>query len=108
VIKALRSHTNEPVKPRTLPRLSPKELTIISCITQGKRNKEIAHELGTTEQVIKNCLRNVYDKLGVADRVELAHYGLHHQLHKKASDRGFVRDASVHRPPNIQSKPNGV
>jgi hypothetical protein len=35
--------------------------------------------------VIKNYLRKVYDKLGVSDRLELALYCLHHQLHKKAA-----------------------
>ncbi len=38
-------------------------MAIITCITQGKRNKEIAYQLGTTEQVIKNYLRKIYDKL---------------------------------------------
>jgi DNA-binding NarL/FixJ family response regulator len=72
--------------PKSQPRLSPKEMAIITCITQGKRNKEIAYQLGTTEQVIKNYLRKIYDKLGVSDRLELALYCLHHQLHKKFSD----------------------
>ncbi len=71
--------------PRTQPHLSPKELAIVTCITQGKRNKEIAYQLGTTEQVIKNYLRKVYDKLGVSDRLELALYSLHHTLHKKSA-----------------------
>jgi len=72
-------------RPRTQPRLSPKELTIVTCIMQGKRNKEIAGLLGTSEQVIKNYLRKVYGKLGVADRLELALYCLHHPLHKKGA-----------------------
>ena len=85
VIEAYRSQATALTSPRTQPRLSPKELAIITCITQGKRNKEIAYQLGTTEQVIKNYLRKVYDKLGVSDRQELALYCLHHQLHKKAA-----------------------
>ena len=68
--------------PRVQPKLSKKELAIISCITRGMRNKEIAYQIGTTEQVIKNYLRKVYDKLGVSDRLELALYCLHHQLLK--------------------------
>ena len=83
VIEAYRSQATALTSPRSQPRLSPKELAIITCITQGKRNKEIAYQLGTTEQVIKNYLRKVYDKLGVSDRLELALYCLHHQLHKK-------------------------
>jgi two-component system, NarL family, nitrate/nitrite response regulator NarL len=85
VIEAYRSQATALTSPRTQPRLSPKELAIVTCITQGKRNKEIAYQLGTTEQVIKNCLRKVYDKLGVSDRLELALHCLHHPLHKKGA-----------------------
>jgi DNA-binding NarL/FixJ family response regulator len=82
VIDAYRSQASSLTNPRTQPRLSKKELAIISCITRGMRNKEIAYQIGTTEQVIKNYLRKVYDKLGVSDRLELALYCLHHQLLK--------------------------
>jgi hypothetical protein len=44
------------------------------------KNKEIAVRVGTTEQVVKNYLRKVYDKLGVADRLELALYCLNHRV----------------------------
>jgi DNA-binding NarL/FixJ family response regulator len=80
VIEAYRSNAAALTNPRAQPRLSPKEHAIIHCITQGKRNKEIAFQIGTTEQVIKNYLRKIYDKLGVSDRLELALYCLHHQL----------------------------
>jgi DNA-binding NarL/FixJ family response regulator len=83
VIDAYRSQATTLTNPRTQPKLSKKELAIISCITRGMRNKEIAYQIGTTEQVIKNYLRKVYDKLGVSDRLELALYCLHHQLLKK-------------------------
>lgn len=83
VIDAYRSQATTLTGPRTQPKLSKKELAIISCITRGMRNKEIAYQVGTTEQVIKNYLRKVYDKLGVSDRLELALYCLHHQLLKK-------------------------
>jgi len=82
VIEAYRAQAAALVNPRVQPRLSPKEMSIISCITQGKRNKEIAFQLGTTEQVIKNYLRKIYDKLGVSDRLELALYCLHNKIIK--------------------------
>jgi DNA-binding NarL/FixJ family response regulator len=85
VIDAYRSQATTLTSPRVQPKLSKKELAIISCITRGMRNKEIAYQIGTTEQVIKNYLRKVYDKLGVSDRLELALYCLHHQLLKKYS-----------------------
>ncbi len=80
VIEAYRSQAQALTSPRNQPQLTEKELAIISCITQGMRNKEIAYQIGTTEQVIKNYLRKVYDKLGVSDRLELALYCLHHQI----------------------------
>jgi len=80
VIEAYRAQAAALVNPKTQPRLSPKEMAIITCITQGKRNKEIAFQLGTTEQVIKNYLRKIYDKLGVSDRLELALYCLHNKI----------------------------
>lgn len=82
VIEAYRAQASALVSPRTKPHLSPKEVQIISCITRGMRNKEIAYHVGTTEQVIKNYLRKIYDKLGVSDRLELALYCMHHQLLK--------------------------
>src|SRR6202789_3100578 len=83
VIEAYRAQATTLTDPRVQPKLSKKELAIIGCITRGMRNKEIAYQIGTTEQVIKNYLRKVYDKLGVSDRLELALYCLHHELLKK-------------------------
>src|SRR5450631_582077 len=86
VIEAYRAQAAALVNPRTQPRLSPKEMSIITCITQGKRNKEIAFQLGTTEQVIKNYLRKIYDKLGVSDRLEFALYCLRNKIIKEYAD----------------------
>lgn len=80
VIEAYRSQAQQLTSPRGRVKLSPKELWIISGVTQGLRNKDIAQEVGTTEQVVKNYLRKVYDKLGVSDRLELALYCMHHHL----------------------------
>src|ERR1700727_3651349 len=90
VIDAYRAQAAALVSPRTQPRLSPKETAIITCITQGKRNKEIAFQLGTTEQVIKNYLRKIYDKLGVSDRLELALYCLHNKIIQTDADEDLV------------------
>jgi DNA-binding NarL/FixJ family response regulator len=90
VIEAYRAQASALVNPRTQPKLSPKEMAIITCITQGKRNKEIAFQLGTTEQVIKNYLRKIYDKLGVSDRLELALYCLHNKIIQNDTDELLV------------------
>jgi DNA-binding NarL/FixJ family response regulator len=95
VIEAYRAQAAALVNPRTQPKLSPKEMSIITCITQGKRNKEIAFQLGTTEQVIKNYLRKIYDKLGVSDRLELALYCLHNKIIKTDADEELVAQQLV-------------
>jgi len=86
VIEAYRAQETALLNPRPQKHLSPKEAVIITCIAQGKRNKEIAFQLGTTEQVIKNCLRKIYEKLGVADRLELALYCLHNKMINEGVD----------------------
>lgn len=70
---------------RVRDRLTPKELRIVALIVQGYKNKEIALQLGTTEQVVKNYLRNVYDKIGVSDRLELALFTIHHRILAEAA-----------------------
>jgi DNA-binding NarL/FixJ family response regulator len=95
VIEAYRAQAAALVSPRNQPRLSPKEMAIITCITQGKRNKEIASQLGTTEQVIKNYLRKIYDKLGVSDRLELALYCLHNKIIQTDADEEQVAQKVV-------------
>ncbi len=76
---------NDMVGARVRDRLTPKELRIVALIVQGYKNKEIAIQLGTTEQVIKNYLRNVYDKIGVSDRLELALFTIHHRILAEAA-----------------------
>ena len=80
VMEAYRNQHNRPAGSRPKVQLTPKETLIVSCVTQGMKNKEIALRVGTTEQVVKNYLRKVYDKLGVADRLELALYCLNHHV----------------------------
>lgn len=63
--------------------LSQREREIIILIAQGYKNKEIAEKMFITEQTVKNHLHNVFDKLGVSDRLELALYAIHNSLHLK-------------------------
>ena len=58
--------------------LRPKEIQVATLVWEGKTNPEIASLLGCTEQVIKNQLRGVFDKLGVWSRLELALYVASH------------------------------
>ena len=80
VLHAFRSQATRPIAPAAKVHLTQKETMIVACVAQGMKNKEIAVRVNTTEQVVKNYLRKVYDKLGVSDRLELALYCLHHRL----------------------------
>ena len=55
-------------------RLTDKECQVATLVWEGLTNREIAGQIGTTEQVIKNYLRSTFDKLGVWSRLELALY----------------------------------
>jgi len=55
-------------------RLTPKEIQIAILVWEGMTNREIGRIIGTSEQVIKNHLRSIFDKLGVWSRLELAMY----------------------------------
>ena len=70
---------------RVRDRLTPKEMRIVALIVQGCKNREIAMRLKTTEQVIKNYLRSIYDKTGVGDRLELALFTIHHRVLAQAA-----------------------
>ena len=52
--------------------LSERERRVIELVAQGLKNREVADAIGTTEHVVKNYLRAIYDKLGLWNRVELA------------------------------------
>lgn len=55
-------------------RLTAKEVEITVLVWEGMTNREIGRIIGTSEQVIKNHLRSIFDKLGVWSRLELAMY----------------------------------
>ena len=57
---------------RGITRPNEREQRVIELVAQGLKNKEVASQIGTTEHVIKNYLRSIYDKLGLWNRVELA------------------------------------
>lgn len=70
---------------RVRDRLSEKEVRIMAAVVRGFKNRDIAMQLYTTEQVVKNALRNIFDKTGVSDRLELALFVLHHRVLAQAT-----------------------
>lgn len=61
--------------------LSQREREIVSLVAQGYKNREMAEKMFISEQTVKNHLHNIFDKLGVSDRLELALYAIHKGLH---------------------------
>ena len=80
----LREFSEPPPAPREPPKnlLSgrEREREIVGLVCQGFRNKEIAEKMFISEQTVKNHLHNIFDKLGVSDRLELALYAIHKKL----------------------------
>src|SRR6185436_14612402 len=61
--------------------LSQREREIVVLVAQGFKNKEMAEKMFISEQTVKNHLHNIFDKLGVSDRLELALYAIHKNIH---------------------------
>ena len=104
VLEAYRTQGVRPAGSRPKVQLTPKESLIVSCVTQGMKNKEIALRVGTTEQVVKNYLRKVYDKLGVADRLELALYCLNHRVTDNVAQAKAAPPSAAAEPPATSSE----
>jgi DNA-binding NarL/FixJ family response regulator len=79
VIKAFAKSSDGEAR-RDKPLLSDRESQIMRLVAQGQRNKEIGQNLFISEQTVKNHLHNIFDKLGVSDRLELVLYAMHHHL----------------------------
>ncbi|MCP5115450.1 MAG: response regulator transcription factor [bacterium] len=62
---------------RPRPLLSKREREIVALVAQGYRNREMAEKLSISQQTVKNHLHNIFGKLGVSDRLELALYAVH-------------------------------
>ena len=60
--------------------LTKRELEVLTEIVSGYTNKEIAQKLTLSEDTVKHHVTNIFNKLGVSNRLELALYAVHHQL----------------------------
>jgi two-component system, NarL family, nitrate/nitrite response regulator NarL len=60
--------------------LTRRELQVVAAVVDGTNNREIGESLSITEQTVKNHLSNIFDKLGVSNRLELALYAVHRRL----------------------------
>jgi DNA-binding NarL/FixJ family response regulator len=60
--------------------LSSREMEVIALIVAGYTNKDLANKLGITENTAKHHITNIFDKLGVSNRLELVLYAVDHGL----------------------------
>jgi two-component system nitrate/nitrite response regulator NarL len=66
--------------PRKTFGLTARELEVVTLITEGSTNKHIAETFGISEETVKRHLTNIFNKLGVGNRLELALFALNHNL----------------------------
>jgi len=78
LIKELSSEAEPASSKRDL--LNSREQQILDYIVEGCTNREIARLMETSEQVVKNHLGKIFDKLGVFNRLELALYALDNRM----------------------------
>lgn len=78
---------------RVLSQLSGRQLQVMSEVARGEKNAVIASRIGTSEQVVKNMLRKIYDLTGVSDRLELALFVLHHPELSSATETARIQQS---------------
>lgn len=78
VLRDLTAQTAPP--PRKTFGLTARELEVVTLITEGCTNKDIAKSFGISEETVKRHLTNIFNKLGVGNRLELALFALNHNL----------------------------
>jgi DNA-binding NarL/FixJ family response regulator len=78
VLRDLSAQTAPP--PRRTYGLTARELEVVNLITEGCTNKDIAKTFGISEETVKRHLTNIFNKLGVGNRLELALFALNHNL----------------------------
>jgi two-component system nitrate/nitrite response regulator NarL len=78
VLRELTAQTAPP--PRKTYGLTSREIEVVTLITEGCTNKDIATQFGISEETVKRHLTNIFNKLGVGNRLELALFALNHHL----------------------------
>jgi len=85
VLRDLTAQTAPP--PRRTYGLTGRELEVVALITEGCTNKDIAKTFGISEETVKRHLTNIFNKLGVGNRLELALFALNHNVLPAAEEK---------------------
>lgn len=94
VASALRNFepNNNGRKPARIHRLTPRELEIIATILTGCSNKDVGRRFSITERTVKHHLTNIYEKLGLSNRLELALFAVNHHLEVHSAPTALSRE----------------
>jgi two-component system, NarL family, nitrate/nitrite response regulator NarL len=83
VVQQLATANSQPSQTQNRFGLTARETEIISFITQGCMNRDIASSLSITEETVKRHLTNIFNKVGMSNRLELALFAIEHGLVRK-------------------------
>jgi two-component system, NarL family, nitrate/nitrite response regulator NarL len=83
IVQQLAAATPQTSQPQNRFGLTARETEIISFITQGCMNRDIANSLSITEETVKRHLTNIFNKVGMSNRLELALFAIEHGLVRK-------------------------
>lgn len=78
LVEMVRHHEDETRRPADM--LTRRERQVVAAVAQGATNREIAAQYGMSAQTVKNHLSNIFDKLGVSTRLELALFAVNHKI----------------------------
>lgn len=78
-LRTLSTSENGSQKPREFG-LTPREMEVITLVVAGYSNPDIASRCSISEQTVKHHISNIFDKLGVSNRLELALFAVNHRL----------------------------
>ena len=82
IVRHLRERAAAAARHRLSPaeRLTPREKEIVAAVAAGESNRDVAKRLALAEGTVKHHISNIFDKLGVSNRAELAAYAASHGL----------------------------
>jgi len=84
VIDKMRLRASAPDLRRRTFGLTPRELEVVFTVVGGYPNTEIAQKFSISVKTVKHHLTNIFDKLGVSNRLELALFAVQHRLEPNA------------------------
>jgi DNA-binding NarL/FixJ family response regulator len=80
MLEYLRANEGAATPPAKRFKLTARELDVVAAVVAGYTNKDIAAKFSISEDTVKHHLTNIFDKLGVSNRLELALFAINHKL----------------------------